>query len=449
MTILEPRAVAQGAVDAALRAGAEGAEAYVQTGVHRTVRVNDASVDFSKESRVRGVGLRVVVDGRRGFAHTSDLRSASLASLGQRAVQLARLAPENPWAALPQSGFATPGDAALDLWDARVVELSADSLRERALAMERAARETDARVRRTQMCQAQSYAGGVAFATSYGPVLESRDTFIALYVGALAEDDDGRQQGWYEGGTWRHLDDAEVPEVLGAEAARQAVRRLGPRRVETQRVPVIMHPDIAAHWIRQIAGAFSGDAARKKTSYLADRLGETIAAPGVSLVDDGRRARGVGSAPFDGEGIATQTTPLVDQGVCASFLYDDAASRRAGTRSTGNAVRDYDDTPSIGPHTLHLAPGTAALEEMLDVERGFYYVDSGSFGYNPTTGDYAFQAAGFWVERGEIAFPVDEITVASNTLDMLRNIDAIGSDMRWRGSTCAPALRIKEMTVGA
>ena len=449
MSAIEAAEVAQRAVDAGLRVGAEHAEAYVQEGLHRTVRVNEAAVDFFKESRVRGLGLRVVVDGRRGFAHSSDLRADGLEALAERAVRLAKLAPENPWAALPAAGFASAASDDLDLDDPQVAALGTDDLLECALSMERAALAADARVHRTQLCQAQAYAGSVVLLNSRGPLLKAPSTIVSFYVGALAEDAAGRQQGWYEGGTWRHRADATTPEVLGAEAGRQAVRRLGPRRVKSQRVPVVMHADIAARWFDKLAGAFSGDAARKKTSYLAERLGETIAAPGVSLIDDGRRRRGVGSAPFDAEGIATQRTLLIDDGVCRAFLYDDAAARRASTRSTGNAERDYDAPPTIGTHTLHLLPGEATLQKLLDVPRGFYYVDSGSFGYNPTTGDYAFQAAGFWIENGEIAFPVDEITVASNSLDMLRNIDAIGRDIDWRGSTCAPAIRIAEMTVGA
>lgn len=446
--MIDVERVAQNAVEAGLQAGAEAAEAYVETGVHRLVRVSEAAADFVKESRVRGLGLRLVVDGRRSFVHTADVRDATLPQLAESAVHLARLAPADPWAPLPSDGFANSGDDDMQLYDERIAALTSARLLERATAMEEAALATDARVRRTQLCQVQSFAGTTALATSNGAALAYDSTILSSYVGALAEDAAGKQQAWYEGGTWRHRADAIAPQALGAEAGRQAVARLGPRKIATQRVPVIMHPHIAARWIDKLATAFSGDAVRKKTSYLAERLDETIAASSVTLVDDGRRPRGVGSAPFDGEGIATRRTVLIDRGVCAAFLYDEDSARRASTRSTGNASRDYDGTPSIGTHNLHLEPGTATLEELLDVPRGFYYTDSGSFGYNPTTGDYAFQAAGFWIENGELAFPVDEITVSSSTLDMLRNIDAACRDMDWRGSTCSPALRIAEMSVG-
>jgi PmbA protein len=437
------------AVDAALRAGADGAEAYVQQGLHRHVGVHAGATDFVKESRVRGLGLRVVANGRRGFVHSSDLRGSGLTSLAQRAVRLALLAPEDPWAALPSSGFAQPGGEDLDLFDAGVAALTVQDLLQRAGAMEQAALGANERVRRTRMCSAQTYAETRALVNSRGPALEYASSLLSSYVGALAEDADGRQQGWYEGGTWRHESDATDPHLLGREAGRQAVRRLGPRRVETQRVPVIMHPNVVSDWLDNLAGAFSGDAVRRKTSWLAERLGDTLASPSVSIVDDARRQRGVGSAPFDAEGIMTQRTALIDRGVCGAFLYDDGSARRAAARSTGSADRDYDTPPRVGTHNLYLATGDARLQELLDVRRGFYYLDSGSFGYNSTTGDYAFQAAGFWLENGALAFPVDEITVASNSLDMLRNIDAIGSDIDWRAATCAPAIRIAEMTVGA
>lgn len=449
MIAIDASEAASCAVDAALRAGAEGAEAYVQKGLHRSVGMHAGATDFVKESRVRGLGLRVVANGRRGFVHSSDLRAGALKSLAERAVRLARLAPEDPWAALPGSGFAPPTVDALDLFDARVSELGVEHLLQRAQVMERAALEVDERVQRTRSCTVQTYAGTRTLVSSCGVTLESASTLLASYVGALAEDTDGKQQGWYEGGTWRHQSDAAEPEVLGRAAGRQAVLRLGPHRVESQRVPVILHPDVAGRWLDNLARAFSGDAVRRKTSWLSGRLGDRLASASVSLVDDARLPRGVGSKPFDGEGIETRRTLLIDRGICAAFLYDDGAARRAATRSTGSAERDYDATPRIGTHNLYLAAGNTRLGELLDVPRGFYYVDSGSFGYNPTTGDYAFQAAGFWIENGAIAFPVDEITVASNSLEMLRNIDAVGSDIEWRGATCAPAIRIAEMTVGA
>jgi PmbA protein len=270
-----------------------------------------------------------------------------------------------------------------------------------------------------------------------------------LFITALAEDAGGKQQGWGEGGTWRHLGDVPDPAAIGSKAGKEALRRLGPRKVETQKVPVVLHPDIVEGWLGRLAGAFAGDEVLKKSSYLHDKLGATIAAPQVTIVNDGRRKRGPGSEVFDGEGVPTRRTVLVEAGVCQNFLYDSYSARKAEREPTGSAQRGYASVPNIGPHNLYLEPGDSSLEAMIQgVQRGFYYVDSGSFGYNPTTGDYSFQASGFWIENGAIAYPVDEITVASTTLDMLRQIDAIGSEIDWRGAVSCPPVRIAEMTVG-
>jgi PmbA protein len=226
------------------------------------------------------------------------------------------------------------------------------------------------------------------------------------------------------------------------------VARIGARPVPTARVPVILSPDIAAAWIGDLFGAFSGEAHLKRTSWLTGKLGETIAAGLVTLVDDGRRPRAVGSEPFDGEGLPTRRNVLIEHGRFATILYDHYHARRAGTRSTGSAVRGYSSTPAIGAHNLHLVPGSESPGVILArVDRGFYMDDQGSYGFNSTTGDYSYQAQGFWVEKGEKRFPVEGVTVASNSLDMLRNVVAVGDDLEFLGSIASPTLLIAEMTV--
>jgi PmbA protein len=439
-------------VEEALRAGAGEAEAYVQEGRELQVRVAAGCIDFLKQAHRRGAGLRVFLDRRPGFVWSSDFRPAGLRELAQRAVTLARFGVADEHAGLPEAAWLCQdcASAELELYDPQVAALAPDACVERALAMERAALAVDPRVRRTQICGASRFAGRTALASTRGADLVYEATSAGLFVTALAEDRDGKQYGWSEGGAWRYLADAPDPEALGRAAGRRALRRLGPRRVAPERVPVVMHPDVAESWIGSVASAFSGEEVLKRASYLHDRLGEPIASPLVTLVDDGRRRRGIGSAPFDGEGIATQRTVLVDRGTCAAFLYDAHAARQAGTRPTGSGRRGYSSPPAIGTHDLTLLPGDASLEELLrPVQRGFYYVDSGSFGYDPTTGDYSFQAAGYWIERGEIAFPVEGVTVASTTLEMLRGIEAVGRDVDRKSEVTCPALRIASMTVGA
>jgi PmbA protein len=247
----------------------------------------------------------------------------------------------------------------------------------------------------------------------------------------------------------RHLGELPPLEQAALEAARRAVARIGARGVPSARVPVVMHPEVASAWIAEVHGAFSGEAVMLKQSWLAGKLGETIASPKLTLVDDGRLRRGVGSGVADGEGVSTRRNVLIDRGRCAMFLYDVYHARRTGERSTGSAVRGYASVPGIGYHNLYVEAGDDSPEAILrTVDRGFYMDDQGSFGFNSVTGDYSFQAQGFWIEKGERAFPVEGITVASSSLDMLGKVAAVGNDLVFEHAVSCPTLLIAEMTVG-
>ena len=209
-----------------------------------------------------------------------------------------------------------------------------------------------------------------------------------------------------------------------------------------------MHPDIAASWISEMADAWSGESVLKQSSWLSSKLGETIASPLVTLVDDGTLARRLGTSPYDGEGRRTRRNVLLDRGRLAMFMYDDYHARRAQVPATANGLRGWSSTPGIGYHNLFMEPGADSPDAILkQVDRGFYYDDQGSFGFNTVTGDYSFQAQGYWIENGEKAYPVDGITVAGNSLDMLKAIVAVGNDLEWRSSVACPTLLIGEMTV--
>jgi len=226
------------------------------------------------------------------------------------------------------------------------------------------------------------------------------------------------------------------------------VDRIGARTVPTARVPVVMHPDIAGAWLSEMADAWSGESLIKQSSWLTGKLGEVVASPLVTMVDDGTLVRRLGSSPYDGEGLATRRNVLLDRGRLAMFVYDHYHARRAGQAPTANALRGWSSTPGIGFHNLYVEPGDASPEAILkDVDRGFYYDDQGSFGFNGVTGDYSFQAQGYWIEKGEKAYPVDGVTVAGNSLEMLRAIAAVGNDLEWRSSIACPTLLIAEMTV--
>ncbi len=437
------------ALDAARRAGAAHAEACVEGTRAFTVRASGGAVDTLKHSATRGVGLRVFVDGRVGFVSSNDLSRESLDDLARHAVALARFSTADEANGLPlpdERAGDDPGD--LGAFDPALLELTPEKKIAMAVELERLALAADPRITRTEGALVSSSDGAGAIANSDGLLRTSIGSAVRVYVLPLAADRDGKQQTGYYGMVQRRLDALEPLEAIAREAVRRAVSRIGARSVATARVPVILHPDVAAAWIAEMHGAFSGEAHLKQTSWLTGKLGETIATPLVTLVDDGRMPGRVGSEPWDGEGVPTRRHVLVDRGRMAMLEYDVYHARRAGTRSTGSAVRGYSSTPSIGSHNLYVEPGDRTPEQILaSVDRGFYYDDQGSFGWNDVTGDYSYQAQGFWVEKGDKVFPVDGVTVASNALDMLKNVVAVGDDLRFEGSVSCPTLLIGEMTV--
>jgi len=443
------------AVARARRAGADHAEACLESLRSFTVRVHGGAIESLQQSVTRGLGLRVLVGGAQGFVSSTDLEPESasgghpLDELVRQAVTLARFSTPDE-----ANAFPTPAEAEddpppdLDLVDPALLELPAERKIEMALTLERVALACDPRIRRTDGAGVVTRDGHAVLVNSNGLMRVSSATTVSASVTPLADDGAGKQQtGWY-GMVQCRLDQLEDPEAIAREAARRALARLGARPVPTARVPVILAPEIAAAWVGEMFEAFSGEAHLKRTSWLTDRLGETIAAELVTLVDDGRRPRAVGSEPFDGEGMPTRRSVLIERGRFTTILYDHYHARRVGTRSTGSAVRGYASTPRIGPHNLYVEAGGESPEAVLaQVDRGFYMDDQGSYGFNPTTGDYSYQAQGFWVEGGVKVHPVEGVTVASNSLDMLRNVAAVGSDLRFLGSVASPTLLIAEMTV--
>jgi PmbA protein len=246
----------------------------------------------------------------------------------------------------------------------------------------------------------------------------------------------------------RHLSALESPESVGREAARRAVRLLGAKKAKTQKVPVVFDPLMAASFVGQLAAAANGDAVFKKSSIFAGRQGKKIAGERFSVVDDGLLPKGIATSPFDGEGVATRRTPIIERGVLTNFLYDSFTARKAKTHSTGNASRGYSSLPSIGFNNLYLEAGDSAPEEIIrGVRNGFYVTAMLGHGANIVTGEYSRGANGLWIEDGELTRPVQEVTIAGNLLDMLAKVDAIGNDLQFRGTVGAPTIRFSEMTV--
>jgi PmbA protein len=447
---VDPEKLARQVLEAALRAGAEAADALCVEGDVLEARVRGAEIEFVKQARERRLGLRAFASGpgglRTAVTSTSDLAADAIERLAQEAVALARATAPDPAAGLPTEPSASdlpdlelfePGDHPFDA-AARIAH---------ARAAEAAAREVDPRIRNSEGSSIHSEFMRIAFASSRGFAGGYERAHHSLASEPLASQDGSMQRDWWMT-VGRRLRDLEPPEAVGRRAARGALARLGARRVPTCEVPVIFDARSAASLVRQLAGCATGSSVYRGTTYLADKLGERIASDLVTLIDDGRKPGGLASRPFDGEGLPTRRNVLVGAGVLTSWLLDSYSARKLGMTSTGSALRGASGAPSPGPSNLWLEPGGLTPEDLIaSTPRGLLVTELIGMGFNPVSGDYSRGAAGFWIEGGELAHPVEEITIAGSFPEMLAGIDAVADDLLWLGPVAAPSLRIARMTV--
>jgi PmbA protein len=432
----------------AAAAGCEQAEVFLVASSRLTVSVNGGQVESVLQANPIGLGLRVIKAARQGFVFSSDFRPESMEELARKAEFLAEKATPDEANGLPEEvGFAVSPDE-LRSYDPATAEADPGVAVSQALEMEKAAYAVDGRVKSTEICRYSSGEDLVVLADSAGRSLSFRGSSCAIVAGVVAQDDSGGMQSAVYYSSARSKSRMEPAEAVGAEAARRALSLLGASSVRTQRVPVVMGPDVAADWIANLFYSMDGEDVLKNTSFLSDKLDRGVGSPLVTIVDDALMPEGVGSSPFDAEGVPTRRNALVDAGICKSFVYNTYSARRAGVSSTGNATRGYDSPPGVGHHNLHLQAGESAPEEIIaSVKNGLYVMSTGAFGFSGNTGDYSYEAAGRWITDGALASPVHEITIASNSLDMLSAIEMVGNDLRFRGSISSPTIKIGEMSV--
>jgi PmbA protein len=366
---------------------------------------------------------------------------------------LARVTEEDPFSGLPDDADFGKLDADLHLYFEDVYSLPAVERIDQARRAEAAALAADSRITNSQGGHFDAATGYRVLANSRGFLGDYRTSYCGISAAPLAMDPDGRMQRDFWSSSARRMADLESPESIGQEAARRALRRLGARRVPTQRVPIVFAPEVARSLIGHLFEAASGDSIWRSASFLAGQLGASIAAPGITLVDDHTMilptgVGGFGTSPFDGEGLPTRRTVVVQDGVLQTYLLNTYTGRKLGMRSTGNATRGLAGSPGIGSGNLYLVPGAQTPEEILaDIPIGFYVTSLMGFGANMVTGDYSRGASGLWIENGELTYAVEEVTIAGNLREMLRNITAIGNDLEFRGSAASPTLRVDGMTV--
>lgn len=451
-TVKELCDLAQLAVEIAKRAGADDAEVLVRDGSELTAKVRLGQPELVQEAGSRALGLRVLRGGRRAVTYTSDLRREALEALCAETVTLADLAEPDEYALPPDPALLATKIPELDLYDPKVAEVDAAWALKQAIAGEAAARKHDKRVTNSEGATWSRVLGATAFATSGGFVGGYRGSYASLVVEPLCDDTTDATNPKKRNGYWwsasRFLDELEAAEAIGVEAARRTVATLGSRKVETQECAIVFDPEVSRSIVGTIFSVANGASFWRKSSYLVGKEGQSVASPLVTIVDDPLIPRAPGSRPFDGDGLATRKNMVVDKGVLAPVLCDVYSARKLGRASTGSAGRGIGGNPGPTTSNLVMQPGSVTRAELLrNTPRGLYVTSLMGFGFNPVTGDFSRGAQGFWIENGELGFPVSEVTIAANFDEILKRIDLVADDLEMRSSTAAPTFRVSHMTL--
>jgi PmbA protein len=434
--------LAERLVAAARRAGADAADAVAVRSMSLHVGVREGGIDQSERSESDDVGLRVFVGRRTAVVSTNDIKGDA-APLAERAVAMAKVAPEDKFAGLADPAMLATSQPDLDLLDPELLPVSV--LEDRALRAEAAALAVKG-VTKSEGASASASIGGMVLATSHGfhgAYLVSR---CGVSMSAIAGEGTAMETD-YDYTSALHADDLESPEKVGRTAGERAVERLNPRKVDTTKVPVVYDKRVANSLIGHLAGAVNGSAIARKTSFLKDKLGQRLFKQGIRIIDDPLRRRGQRSRPFDAEGVAGARLALIDDGVLTSWLLDSATARELGLTSTGHAQRGVSSAPSPGATNLYLEAGSMSPDELIaDIREGFYVTSLIGMGVNQVTGDYSRGASGFWIQNGKKTYPVSEVTIAGNLADMFANLTP-ANDLEFRHAVDAPTVRVEGLTV--
>jgi PmbA protein len=436
------------AVDLLKKAQSKGAtdgDIVIVEGDSFDVQVRLKSVDRLSNAHEKRLGLRLFFGQRSAVCSTSDFSAESLDRLVGDTCYLAQCTAEDPHAGLPEPAPLVSPD--LDLYDVAVHEWKMEDKIRLAVEAEAAALGYDPRITNSEGAGLSHADRRVVYANTRGVVGGYPVSSVSFSVSPIATGNGSMQRDyWYS--AKRKVRELAPPEAVGRTAAQRALRRVGAKKITTGEVPVIFDPETAAELLASIGASVSGYSVYKGASFLGDQLGRAVAASSVTVLDNGTIPSALGSRPFDGEGLATRKTTVIKKGILENFLLDTYSARKLGMHSTGNAVRSIGDVPSVSHTNFYLVPGNHSPEEIIrSVKRGVYVVELIGFGVNHVTGDYSRGAVGLWIEDGEIAYPVEEITIAGNLKTMLMDIEMIGNDLELRGSVASPTLKLTRMTV--
>jgi PmbA protein len=436
--------LAQRLVDAARHAGADAADAVAVRGVSQGVEVRDGRVEESERSEGDDVGLRVLVGRRQAVVSTNDVSGDGIAKLAERAVAMARVAPDDKYVGLADPALLAKDFPDLDLLDPKVP--STAELERRACEAEAAGIAVKG-VSKSDGGSASAGIGGMVLVTStgfHGSYLRSSQS---ISMTAISGEGTGMERD-YDYTVAPHASDLASPDSVGRKAGERAVARTNPRKVETCKVPVVFDPRVSGSIVGHLVGAVNGASIARKTSFLKDRLGQKLFASNIRIIDDPLRVRGLRSQTFDAEGVKVKKLAIIDEGVLTSWLLDSATARELGLATTGHAQRGVSSSPSPGSYNLHLEAGEPTPAELIsDIKQGFYVTDLIGSGVNGVTGDYSRGASGFWIENGEITYAVSEVTIAGHLFDIFKSM-VPAKDLEFRYGVNAPTLRIEGLTLG-
>ena len=448
-TTTDLKEIAADVVRRAMQGGATAAEAVAMDGSEFSTVVRLGEVETLKESGSKGIGVRVFFGQRAASTYSSDFSRAGLDRMVSSALTLAKITSEDPFGGIPPADQLgqIPGD--LDLYHEDVYSLPGPERINYARRAEQAALEFDPRIKNSDGGSFDAATGHKVLANSHGFVGEYKRSYCSVAAVPIAQTDDGAMQRDYWFSVARMLSKLDSPEQVGRIAAQRTIRRLGARKAKTAQVPIVFDPMVSTSILEHIFEGINGDSVYRGASFLAGKLGQKIAGDNVTVIDDGTIPGGFGSSPFDGEGVPTRRTVVIENGVLKSYLLNTYTAKKLGLQTTANASRGLAGTPGIGPGNYFLQPGTKSPKDLIaEIKDGLYVTEFLGQGVNLVTGDYSRGASGLWIQNGELAYPVEEITVAGNLKDLFFNISEIASDLEFRGAVAAPTIRIEGLTVG-
>jgi PmbA protein len=443
------KSLAVDVVSRAMKGGATSAECVVREGDEFSTVVRLGQVETLKESGSKAIGVRVFFGQRAASTYSSDFSPEGIERMLKSALELARITSEDPYAGIPEVAKLGSLSGNLNLYHEDVYSLPGSERIDYARRAERAAIDTDPRIKNSEGGSFDAATGRKVLANSHGFVGEYRRSYCSVAVVPIAQDEQGNMQRDYWFSVARSLAKLDSAEQVGKEAARRTLRRLGARKVKTAHVPVVLDPMVASSMLEHIFEGVNGDSIYRGASFLAGKLGEKIAGANVTVIDDGTMVGGFGTTPFDGEGVPTRRTVVIENGVLKSYLLNTYTAKKLGLETTANASRGLAGTPGIGPGNYFLQPGSKTPQQIVgEIKDGLYVTEFLGHGANLVTGDYSRGASGLWIVNGELAYPVEEITVAGNLKEMFMSISEIGTDLEFRGSVASPTIRIDGLTVG-